>query len=313
DRVRITAQLIDTKTEGHVWAERYDRNLEDIFSVQDEVRQKIVTALAVQLTSDDQNRIKTKKTTNLKAYDYFLRGVELHSMKLQGGLSKAREMFQKAIDLDPAYARAYSALGHTWLMEWIFGFDQNPELLDKAFDLGLKAISIDEKDSSGYSVLASVYLWKKQHDKAIEQTKKAIELEPNNAQRLADMGEQLTWAGKPREGIPYIEKAMRLDPKYPAWFLWNLGHAYYLTQQYELAIDVFQRALVKDKDFWPSHVFLALCYDATGQKEKAKSQIKDTLTANKNLPLEKWENRLPYKDPDMSKIIVEKLGKIGIK
>ncbi len=312
NRVRITAQLIDAETEGHIWAERYDRDLNDIFSLQDEVRGKIVTALAVQLTTDDKNRIKTKKTKNLEAYDYFLRGMELHSVKMQDGLLKSRQLFEKAIELDPAYALAYSALGHTWLMEWIFGPDQDQKLLDKAYDLGLKAITIDEKESSGYSVLASVHLWRKQHDKAIEQSQKAVQLEPNNAMRLADLGEHLTWSGKPNEGLTYIEKAMRLDPKHPAWFLWNQGHAYYLTQQYKKAIEAFQAALIKDKNFWPSHIFTALCYDAEGEKQAAKIEIEKLSTAKKMLSLEEWKDRLPYRDTSLAAVIVGKLEKIKI-
>lgn len=313
DRVRITAQLIDAGTQGHIWAERYDRDLEDIFSLQDEVREKIVTALAIQLTSDDKKRIKTRKTKNLQAYDYYLRGVELQSMKMKGGLPGARQMFQKAIDLDPTYARAYSALGHTWLMEWIFGFNLKTETLDKARELGLKAVSIDEKESSGYSLIAGVHLWRKQHDKAIEQTKKAIELEPSNARWIADLGEEMTWAGNPHEAIPYLKKAMRLDPKYPSWFLWNLGHAYFLTEQYDLAIEAFQKALVRDENFWPSHLFLVLCYDATGQSDKAEKEILFTLKANKNLSFENWEDRLPYKDSEMAGKLIEKIGSLGIK
>ena len=309
--VRITAQLIDAKTEGHLWAERYDRSLEDIFAVQDEVRNKIVTALSVELTSDDEKRMKKKSTSDLRAYDYYLRGMELYSTKMQSGLEKSKNMFRKAIDIDPGYARAYAALGHTVLMEWIFGFRDDTSL-EEAFALANKAIVADPDESAGYGLLGHVYLWTKQHDKGIVQIRRAISLGPSNAEWIASLGEQLIWSGKPLDGIGYLKQAMRQDPQYPAWYLWNLGHAHYLAGQYELAVDIFQRALVKDSDFWPSHAFLALSYDALGDSDKAVVEIGKALGATKNQPLLSWEERLPYKDPKLAAQLVGSLNELGL-
>lgn len=311
NRVRITAQLIDAKSEGHLWAERYDRDLEDIFSVQDEVRNKIVTALSVELTSDDERRMKKKSTSDLRAYDYYLRGMELYSTKMQSSLEKSKDMFRKAIDIDPGYARAYASLGHTVLMEWIFGFREDASL-EEAFALANQAIAADPDESAGYGLLGHVYLWTKQHDKGIVQIRKAIALGPSNAEWIAALGEQLTWSGNPLDGISYLEQAMRQDPQYPAWYLWNLGHAHYLAGQYELAVDIFQRALVKDSDFWPSHAFLALAYDALGDSDKAAIEIGKALGATKNQPLLSWEARLPYRDPKLAVQLVGRLNEMGL-
>ncbi len=312
NRVRITAQLIDAGTEGHVWAHRYDRDLEDIFSVQDEVRRKIVTALAVELTSDDQQRITRKTTVDLDAYDYYLRGIELMSGKMKNGVAQAREMFEKAVALDPGYARAQAALGHTILIDWIFGVNEDPASIETAGAMARKAISLDPKESEGYGLLGHVYLWTHNHDRGIEQIKKAISLGPGNAKWLASLGEQLAWSGRSEEGIRYLEASMRLDPKYPAWVLWNLGHAYYLNRDYERAADIFQRALDKDPYFWPSHAYLALTYDALGESDKVVREIQAASQAVKNQSSANWEQRLPYKDRELAADIMDRMEELGL-
>ncbi|MCG8615231.1 MAG: tetratricopeptide repeat protein [Desulfobacterales bacterium] len=312
NRVRITAQLIDAKTEGHLWAQRYDRELEDIFSVQDEVRQKIVTALAVELSSEDQERMTRDTMVDVNAYDYYLRGVEFQANKMKDGVARAREMFQKAVDLDPGYARAWAALGHTILIEWIFGVNLDPESLERARVMAEKAIATNAEESAGYSLLGHVYLWTHQHDKGIQSVRKAVSLEPGNAEWLAALGEQLTWAGQPREGISYIEQAMRLDPKYPAWYLWNLGHAYFLTGDYDRAVDIFQRSLLKDPYFWPAHSYLALSYDAMNLPEKAKAEVLIVAQTPAGQAICNWEDRLPYKDKSLGARLIARMSELGM-
>ncbi|WDP89711.1 MAG: tetratricopeptide repeat protein [Desulfobacter sp.] len=312
DRVRITAQLIDADTEGHVWAQRYDRGIQDIFSVQDEVRQKIVTALAVELTSGDRQRISKKSTVDLGAYDYYLRGMELMSGKMKNGTARAREMFEKAVALDPGYARAHAALGHTILVDWIFGLNRDYVFLEQARALAEKAIALDPEDSEGYGLLGHFYLWTHHHKKGIVKIEKAISLEPGNAKWLAGMGEQLAWAGRPKEAVAFLEQAMRLDPKYPAWAMWNLGHAYFLSGAYEKAEDIFLRALNKDPYFWPSHAYLALTYDALGKSGKIEQHIKAAAEAIHDTCPENWEQRLPYKDRELTVRILNRLTELGL-
>lgn len=312
ERVRITAQLIDAKTEGHVWAERYDRDLADIFQVQDEVRKKIVTALSVELSTEDKSRMAKKAPANLEAYDYYLRGIELQAGKMKNGMAEARAMFENAVAVEPQYARALAALGHTYLIDWIFGRNPDAGLLEKAKDYGEKAIAADAGESAGYATLAHVYLWTQEHRKGIAQIRKAISLGPGNAEWLAALGEQLTWAGKPKEGIRYLEQAMRLDPKYPAWYLWNLGHAYYLDGGYDKAAEIFQRSLVKDPHFWPSHAYLALCFDAMGEGTRAEAEILAACDATSSQTDLAWEDRLPYKDRELGERIVGRLREMGL-
>jgi len=144
DRIRITAQLVDVNTGGHLWAEKYDRDLKDIFALQDEVTQKIVTALAVRLTRDEQERLVRKGTDNVEAYDYTLRGGEYFFRFTKGANAQARQMFERAISLDPEYASAHSWLGWTYWIEWSFGWGQDPQSLERAFELAQMAIALDD-------------------------------------------------------------------------------------------------------------------------------------------------------------------------
>ena len=310
--VRITAQLIDSKTEGHVWAERYDRDLKDIFSLQDEVREKIVTALAVQMTSDDKKRIQMKDTDNLEAYDYYLKANELCDATDLETLVQGREQLQKAINLDPKFAKAYSAMGKTFFTQWVFGPDKDPEILEKVFEWGQKAIEINPDEPSGYSMLSHYYLWTKQHDAGIVEIKKAISLDPNNPEWMASYGDLLIHSSQPEQGISLFLKAMRLDPKYPVWYMYGLGHAYFLLLDYDQAIPALEKAVEQDPGFWPSYLLLAASYDAKGMKEKSRKAVESALEENKNLPNEKWEQLVPYKDPAAEKQMMDALKKIKV-
>ena len=179
-RVRVTAQLVDATTEGHLWAERYDRDLKDIFALQDEVTQKIVAALALRLTEDEQQRLLTKYTDNIEAYDYYLRGTEYFPISR---LTKeksilARKMFEKAINLDPNFAAAYAVLSLTYSQEWLMGWSQDPQSLENALEIAQRAIALEESLPLGHAMLGEVYLMKKEHEKAIDEQKKAIALRP---------------------------------------------------------------------------------------------------------------------------------------
>jgi len=314
NRVRITAQLIDAHNEGHLWAERYDRDLEDIFALQDEVTQKIVTALAVKLREDEQHRLLYKDTDNLEAYDYVLRGWEYCNRTLnQETNALARQMFEKAIELDNAYALAYSGLGRCDWLEWVMGWSQNLELLDRAHDLAKKAIALDDTQSLAHSLLGDVYLWKKQHDQAIDELEKTIALNPNDADGLSTLGGILSWAGRPQETPELVNRAMRLNPMCPVWYLWNLGHALFLMDQYEEAIKKFTLALNYNPEYLPSYLYLAVIYSESGRLDKAAAageQIERLSPQFAKLDL--WQ-RIPYKDKAIFDRILEGLARVGLK
>ena len=178
-RVRITAQLVDATTGGHLWAERYDRDLEDIFAVQDDVVEKIVAALAVTLTVDEQESLVQNETDDLEAYDYAQRGWWYYHQLTKETNDQARVMFERAIDLDPQFADAYAGLGFTYYEEWAELWSQDPQSLERAFELATQALALDDSHAGAYTLLSHVYLWRMQHEQAIAALKEAIVINPN--------------------------------------------------------------------------------------------------------------------------------------
>jgi adenylate cyclase len=313
NRVRITAQLVDTTTGGHLWAERYDRDLRDILALQDEVTQKIVTALVVKLTKDEQERLVRKGTDSLEAYDYTLRGMNYFFRFTKEANARARQMFEKATDLDPKYALAHTWLGWTHWLDYSFGWSQNPKSLEGAFELAQRATSLDDSVSEAHALLGKVHLWKRQHDLAIAELEKTLSLNPNYADGLTGLGEVLYFAGRPEEAIGLVKKAMRLNPKYPVWYLLNLGHAYFLTGRYEEAITTLKRVINRNPNFWPAYIYLAASYVELGQEEKSRIEASELLRINPNFSLEAGRKRLPYKDKAVLEHLFDILRKTGLK
>jgi adenylate cyclase len=311
ERVRITAQLIDATTGHHLWSERYDRDLKEVFSLQDEVTQRLVSSLALELGAGEGNRLRERETESFEAYDYSLRGMDAYFRHTPEANRLAREMFQKAIASDPAYALAYSRLGWTYMSEWSFGWTQDSGVLEKAFELARKAIALDDALPDAYYLLANTYLWKMEHDKAIASYERSIALAPNGADGYAGMGDILAWSGKPLEALEWLQKAMRLNPRHPVWYLWSLGHAYFIAGRYDKAHESFKRVLTRNPNFWPARIYMAVRYVETGKREEARDIIGKTLAGNPNLTEAAWKKRLPYKDPALSKRILGIIAELG--
>jgi TolB-like protein/class 3 adenylate cyclase/Tfp pilus assembly protein PilF len=234
-QVRIAAQLNDATTGGHLWSERYDRPLKDIFALQDEIRQQIVAALRVEVQEAELERVRHTPTENLTAYDYFLRGLEYGSRFTKESNAQARQMFEKAIELDPRYAEAYSALGLTYYVEWVLQWSSDPQTLERAFETAQKAIALDDSLPWAHRVLSYAYLLKKQHAQSIAEAERAVTLDPNDADSYWALAGTLTFTGRPQEAIGLVEKAMRLNPRYPAYYLHNLYERYTKIWSYAVA------------------------------------------------------------------------------
>ena len=313
DRVRIRAQLIDGATDHHIWAESYDAVMKNIFDLQDEITKKIADALTVKLTQDEKKRVARKYTEIMEAYDFFLQGLEYQNRYTKEAHAQAQQMYERAIELDPEFAYAYAGLGSTYLIEWNFFWSQDPNSLEQAFELAQKAIALDDSLPGGHQVLGRVYLWKKQHEQAIAELEEAIALSPNSADGLAGLGEILNWAGRPEETIGLVQKAMRLNPKYPSWYLWSIGHAYFLTGRYEEAIETLKRVLDRNSDFMPAHAFLAASYSEIGWEEEARAEVAEVERLSPQALSEALRQRLPYKDRAVSGRLFDSLRKAGLK
>jgi TolB-like protein/Tfp pilus assembly protein PilF len=261
-RLRIIAQLIDATTGEHLWAESYDRELKDIFAVQDEVRQKIVFALKVKLTPEEQERFRRFPTNNLEAYDFFLRGDEYAYRFTKEAITQERQMYEKALALDPQYAGAYAGLGWTYFLDWGFHWSHEPQTLERAFELAQRAIVLDDSLPDAHLLLGQVYAQKNQPEQALAEVERAIALAPNYVDSYATLADILNSLGKPQEALEMAEKALRLDPRsrYTASYLYELGVGYFFTGRIEEAIAAFKRTLMHDPNYQLAYTFLTSSY-----------------------------------------------------
>ncbi|HXG20403.1 MAG TPA: tetratricopeptide repeat protein [Methylomirabilota bacterium] len=313
NRVRITAQLIDATTGYHLWAERYDRDLQDIFAVQDEVTAKIVSALQVRLTAGEQERVKRPPTNNLEAYDCFLRGLEYRSHRTQEANAQARRMFERAIALDPHFAVAHAMLGLTQLSEITTQWTQDPGALDQLLAIAQHAVALDDAQPAAYETLAYAYLAKKQHAQAIAAAERAIALDPNSADAYQTLGDILNFAGRGEEALTLVEKAMRLNPRYPVTYLWSLGQAYRLVGKREEAATVLRRAVIRNPDYLAAHMLLAVIYYELGREEEARAAAAEMLRINPRYSLAITKKLIPFQDPAAVEQVVNALEKAGLR
>jgi adenylate cyclase len=296
-RVRITAQLIDASTGYHLWAERYDREMGDIFALQDEVTQQIVRAMAVKLTEAEKVRLGRAPTGVLEAYDLVLRGHEERLRTTREGNAEARRLFTKAIELDPQYAAAYAELSWTYLQSWQFVWTTDPESLERARELAERAIALNDTLANACDVLGQIYLWRKEHDRAIAEAQRAIALAPNDADGYETLAEVLAWSGRAEESIRNIREAMRLNPRYPFFYLWTLGHAYYLMERRQEALDTFAKLLEQNPNFVAAHAYRAVLWSELGRVKEAREAWDRAGHLSSSSSIATLRERLPYKRP----------------
>lgn len=259
-QVRIVTQLIDTTTGSHVWAERYDRPYKDIFAIQDGIVRKIVTTLKLQLGLREQGIFVHRTTDNLEAYDYFLRGMEYYFRTTKEYNLQARQMFEKAVALDPQYARAYASLGLTYYLEKAWGWSQDAQTLETALAMAQRAVALDDSLPLAHGTLGMIYALSKQYNQALTQGERAIALDPNNAGIYTLRAEALNLSGRPEEALQAAERAMRLNPRGPGGQLINLGLAYYFLGRYTDAIATLKSLLARNPNWLSAYPLLSASY-----------------------------------------------------
>lgn len=311
-KVRINAQLIDATTGNHIWAERYDRDLKDLFAVQDEIVQMIVTTLAVKIDALERKRAMRKDTESLEAYDYLLRGWQYYYQKTRSANRKARQMFQKAIELDPQYASAYAAIAWTRLDDFWFGWTEFPkQALQKAHDLAQRALSLEESNASAHNILGSVYLRRAQYDLAVSEFQRAIELNPNDARSHKSLGGAMLYQGRPDEAIKLLETGRRFDPNMGPGDYMHLGLAYYLNGRYDDSIMSLQRGINRNPNFVGNYIALAAAYARLGRSEEAVSAVKMVLRLHPFFEVDSYGDM--FRNPADRAAIIDGLQKAGLK
>ena len=318
DQVRITGQLIDATTGHHLWADQYDRELEDLFAVQDEITMHIASALQVELTDGKQAQVRHRSTNNLRARSYAVKGYSLYERITKDDNAKARELFEKAVELDPDYAWAWTMIGFTYFIDTRYGWHRPREESEKMMiEYGQKAVKLDDSIPDVYLLLASPHIWRKEHDEAIALAEKAIAIDPNSAESYAELGMYYRFAGRFEDSIRMTEKAIRLHPYYPDWYLYSLEYSYYYLGQYEKAIEFAKKhlKLIENRGgtdtFW-QHLILAQNYIRLGQDKDARYHSAEALKKNPEYTF-KWEREgSMYKDPALIEQQIEDLRKAGL-
>ena len=313
DRIRITAQLIDALKGHHLWAERYDRDLKDIFALQDEITMKIITALQVKLRPGETAHLMLKGAKNIDAYIKVLQAAELIGGGTKEGVAQARKLLEEAIALDPTYYRSYVFMSMVHHYDMWFGMTKSPEQsLAHAFELARKAISLEDSSAAAHSALGKTYAMAKQYDKAIAACEQSVSLDPNSSLNFMWLGLVLTWAGRPEEGVRYLEHAIRLNPFAAPIFFNNLAVAYRDAGQYEKAIEECKKALQREPNSQFPYIHMAISYLRLGREEEARAAAAEILRVNPKFSLERYARALPFTKPVADRI-VEDLRKAGLK
>jgi tetratricopeptide (TPR) repeat protein len=267
--------LIEAKTGRHLWSEAYDAEPKDIFAVQGDIARRVVGAATVKLTRLEQERVLAKPTENLAAYEYVLRGRERLVNATREQNDAAREMYKRAIDLDPNYAAAYAALGGTYSDDVVSGWTEfRDDDVERAEMLAQKALALDPATTSAYRLLAIINMHRRRYDLALEQIDRAMEINPSDAENYVTRGNVLSWAGRAAEALPWLEGALRFDRAH-ALASQHLCMAYYFLGRYGEAIEAGDRAVARSPRRaiqMMTHPVVAAAYAEMGRDEDAKGE-----------------------------------------
>jgi len=311
NRVRITAQLIDAVAEKHLWAERFDRDLEDIFEIQDEVSNKIVSALEVKLTHHEKRRLGHKGTEKVEAHDFLLRGQEQFNLFTPEGVNNAIELFSKAISCDPNYANAYACKSRAVLFPYIAGTNSSEkETVIPALELARKAIELDDLLPLAHANLGWVLKWHREIDEATAEAKVSVELDPNFADGYLWQSMILSSSGKGQEAIALIEKGIRINPYYNVVYILALGSAHFALGQYETALYHFNRGTERNPNFIPNHMYKTSVLGILGKNEEAKAAKIELQKVNPDY--KKSAAYQFYTDDRLNKILLDGSRKAGL-
>jgi adenylate cyclase len=314
DRLRVTAQLIDATTGHHLWAERYDSDLKDIFALQDEITMKILEALQVKLTEGEEARVWARGTDNLEAYLKFLQGREYVRRFNKESNALARQMFKEVIVLDPEYAMGYRLLAGTHMMDIWFDPSKSPrDSLAKAIELTQKALALDDSLADAHAFLGYLYILKGQHEKGVAEAERAVALDPNSASAHGFLAQNLRYASRHEEAIPIYEKAMRLNPFPPNSWAYGLGFAYLFTERCEEAITTCERAVHGRPNDLFAHIALTGAYGLCGREEEARATATEILRIQPKFSVEHFGKRLKYKSQADKDRLITALRKAGLK
>jgi len=315
ERVRINAQLINSQTGNHIWADRFDHSIADLFDLQDKVRGKIVQALKVKLSAREERWLARRPTTNPEAYDLYLRGLKQESYFTREGNLESRHLFQRAIELDPSFAAAYAQLAQAYSLaqenSWT---DQREEFANKALTLAKKAVELDDELPQAHWSLGRVYTRAplRDADRAVAALKRVVVLDPNYADGYAFLALTFNYVGRAAEALGVMEKAMQINPHFPFWYLHGLGQSQFLLTRYEAAAKNFKKAIERNPTVsWP-HRWLLATYGHLGMQDDAEWEIFELESLNQIVTIKQIRENAPFTDPAYLKLYLDGLRKAGV-
>ena len=310
DRLRVSVQLIDTASDAHIWAERYDRKLDDIFSIQDEITSAIVATLPGRLEAAQQDQLARLKPSSMAAYECVLAAKVLHHRSTRHDNAEALKLIDRALQLDPDYAHAHAWRGCILGQGWGYGWCEDKDAVFNEVALELdRAMALDDNDPDVHRILAAVAIVRNDMNRARYHQDRALELNPNYDLVVVQMGELFTWLGRAEEGLEWIRKAMRLNPHHPARFWSHLGRAHFVGRQYAQAVEDFMHLSTMDA---PQHAFIAACYGWLGDRTASSAHVMRLRQLDPELDLEKFLATMHYANDADLQHLREGLVKAGL-
>ena len=310
-RVRIATQLVDGLLNRNIWADRFDGNLEDIFDLQDQVTGKVVSALKVKLTNREKEQRTNRSSVNPEVYDLVKKANKLGLDSTFKSHLEAREIYRRALDLDPGYAPAYVGMGWTWFDEWPFGWSEDKTVLEKALHFSERAIDLDPNLPDAFSLMCCTYLWMEEHEKAEEVINRLLAIAPNNADALAFYGYILAFSGRAEEAIAPIIRAKRMDPGRHVRLSMYLALVYILLERHEEAVQELEPYLDDYPSYLPLQRTLAYAYCQAGDLKRARRTAAHVMQLEPGFNVEAFGRKLPFKDSTIRNRFIDTLKKAG--
>ncbi|HEX6117862.1 MAG TPA: adenylate/guanylate cyclase domain-containing protein [Dongiaceae bacterium] len=313
NRLRITAQLIDAISGHHIWAQRYDRSMHDVFELQDEITREVTSALQVELTEGERARLWASGTKNLEAWETAIQIPELLESHLRSDFLPARRLAERALQLDPNYAAAWAMLGWSYWNEVFNGWTDDPgATLSRALEALERARSIDHANPDTLALLAFAHISLKKYDEAFELAEQAMLHGPNNSFARAVAANVALFTNRPHEMISLLQTAMRLCPIYPAWYVGDLAYAYLLLDRHAEAIVTASEAARIDPDYMYAYHVLAVAHAEVGQIEEARAAARNMLRIEPKWSLRRFADIQPFNDDRLRRRLVEGFQRAGL-
>ncbi len=317
DRIRINAQLIDALTGRHIWAERYDHDLKDIFTLQDEITMKILVATQVKLTEGERASLAEKYYRGKQGLDCYLKLTEAEGIGRRRNIEDnnlARRMIEEAIAMCPENPMGYIVLGRVYLYDYWLGNTKSPrETLEKGIALAQKALAMDVSIVGAHVILCMLYIAKGDSDKALAEGERALALNPSDWSALNSYANSLRSAGRPEEAIPFFEKAIRLTPFGSSTLYRDFGGALRITRRFEEAVSAYKKAIQLSPNDIAAHLGLTATYSMMGRQMEARAEAAEVLRINPKFSLDYHEKAIPGKDRSWIDHYISALRKAGLK